>query len=107
MSKLKAETLAYYDRLVACRTSVEFFEEGYHSKSCPLCEEYCSGHWEEHCMGCPVSSETKQVNCHGSPWHPMAAAIRIMGDNEVLKEPLPEVVAMRNFLEGLDWSNQP
>ena len=107
MSKLKAETLAHYDRLLGCRFKAAFFEEGYHSKACPLCEEYCSGHPEEWCMGCPVNIETKQTSCYGSPWYPMATAIRLMGCDEVLQEPLPEVVAMRKFLEGLDWSNQP
>ena len=107
MSDLQVETLAHYDRLLGCRTSVEFFEEGYHGNSCPLCKEYCPDYAEEKCRGCPVSIETKQVNCHGSPWYPMATAIRLIGTYEVLDVPLPEAVAMREFLVKLDWRGQP
>ena len=107
MSKLKTEALAHYERLAFCRTKREFLQEGYFGDSCPLCREYCSDYSEEDCIGCPVSIKTEQGSCYGSPWHPMVLAISHMSDNDVLKEPLPEAVAMRLFLEGLDWSGQP
>ena len=107
MSDLRVETLAHYDRLLGCRTKEEFFEEGFDGDSCPLCREYSADYAEEDCMGCPVSIETKQVSCHGSPWPTMYDAIRHMSLNEVLDGPLPEAVAMREFLAKLDWSGQP
>ena len=109
MSKFKTEVFAHYDRLLGCRSKGELLEEGYDVDSCTLCREYyCGDRTEGDCLGCPVALKTGQQFCYGSPWHQMDAVIRSMPDNDVLlQEPLPEVVAMRLFLDGLDWSNQP
>ena len=103
MSKLKTDVLAHCDRLLECRTWFDFKPlrcEGVTG----LCDNY---YRDGSCAGCPVSAATGRAKCGGTPWWSMLAAIEMLYPWESVSEPLPEAVAMRDFLEGLDWSGQP
>ena len=104
---LKAATLAHYDRLEACRTWDEFVDEGWSAKACPLCLAHRSPWGAVRCYyGCPVYLATRQEWCSGTPWMEMNTVIRCLGGAE-LDGPLPEVLAMRAYLDGLDWHRRP
>ena len=97
---LKDAVFAHYDRLLACRTDMDFLTEGWTSDSCPLCAEY------DECVECPVALHTTKHHCVGTPWANMDWEIRgvIVGDGKtVLKEPLKEVVDMYEFLKTVDF----
>ena len=104
---LKAATLAHYDRLEDCRTWDEFVEEGWAAKACPLCLAHRSPWGAVRCYtGCPVYLATRQEWCSSTPWMEMNTTIRSLGAVE-LDGPLPEVLAMRAYLDGLDWHRHP
>ena len=105
MSELTRRAMALYDVLAGCRTWQEFADAGWTHGPGAHCERYWLGRGR--CEGCPVAAFTGLAKCHGSPWGAMAAAIERLYPAEVIREPLPEVLAMREFLDGLDWSGQP
>lgn len=99
---LKAETMRHYDRLAACRSREGLRAEAFRGDATPLCNHYrrCED-------GCPVHAATGRIGCGGTPWTDMAEAIDDLGRDVTLAEPLPEVLAMREYLAGLDWTGQP
>ena len=102
MSNLKYRMLAKFDALSAYRSRVEFDCVAWPTLMDEMCAEQSPT-----CEGCPVFAATGETACGGSPWYRMSYAIIGLHREQVLSEPLPEVLAMREFLDGLDWSGQP
>ena len=101
---LKAASGAHYERLVASRTRKEFLAEGWGWGSCPLCLAHRDAHGVVRChTGCPVYLETGEERCRGTPWLAMRDAIESIPEDATLDAPLPEVLAMRDYLAALDF----
>ena len=105
MSELKKATMEHYDRLASCRTYDEFYDEGWGQYVCPLCRSYnCIYSCDNRC---PVKKKTGRNFCKDSPWSDMDHEIGLTRKDRHRDTPLPSVLAMRDFLESLDWSDQP
>lgn len=109
MSRLRKETREHYEKLKDCRDFSEFEKEGWSCADCPLCLHYIGIDGEGDCEGCPVKRATGVDSCVCTPWGKMNRAIKARAYLWVapLKEPLPEVAAMADFLESLDWEGVP
>lgn len=44
------------------------------ANSCTLCTLFASGHWQDHCDGCPVALRTSIKGCRSTPWEQAASA---------------------------------
>jgi len=106
---LKEQTLAHYDRLLACTSAAEFEGEGWKSNSCPLCAQFIER--VESCDGCPVQVRTDRYYCRTTPWHEMNDRLRMYcesgGVGVTLVYVREAIQKDRDFLESLDYGDEP
>ena len=104
VSVIGRHTAAHYDRLAAARSRDALFAEGWGAQACPLCQAHRDEAGRVVCWDCPVYLATGAEQCEGTPWIDLVVAILGVPYDTELNGPLPEVLAMRAFLDGLDWS---
>ena len=109
------EAIAHWVRLSECKTSDEFYAEGWHGEECVLCTNREDQLYEyRHCNmkdnPCPIYAHTGKTDCHGTPWYEASTAIRRFcsnfGREELLKSNLLSDAqlncrVMVDFLKGL------
>ena len=64
--KALKESVAHWERLLACKTKQELEAEGYGAEHCALCEMFSEN---PQCNGCPVAESTGEDSCDGTPYY--------------------------------------